>query len=256
MELRIVGGHPALDLANTVAPRPAVEVDFLPDPAALLAWARRINLIDAAESDRIELAWSPRAADEAFADVLALRALIDPVLACDQLDALTSRWAAAIARSILVPASADATPPAERRVTLPTGAGATPSAGRGLTLPTGAGATLPADTGVTLPTGAGATLPAGRGVTLPTGAGAGAGATLVVGTDPAWMIGDRLADAVVDLLRNADLSRLRACPVAEGGCGFRFRDRSPNHSRRGCSMEGCGAHVKSRRMTERRRSRR
>ena len=31
-ELRIVGGHPALDLANTVAPRPpgAVRLEFLP----------------------------------------------------------------------------------------------------------------------------------------------------------------------------------------------------------------------------------
>lgn len=192
MDLRIVGGHAALDLANTVAPRPpaAVEVEFLPEPDALLEWAQHAGVIDAAEAERVEQAWttSPGAAEAALADVLAVRALIDPALAGERLDVLSRRWAAAIDRSALV--------------------------------------------------------------------AAGDNATLVVGTDPASMIADRLADAVVDLLRTADLSRLRACPVAEGGCGFLFLDRSRNLSRRWCSMEDCGTHAKSRRLTERRRSRR
>jgi predicted RNA-binding Zn ribbon-like protein len=192
MDLRIVGGHAALDLANTVAPRPpaAVEVEFLPDPDALLEWAQHAGVIDAAEAERVERAWtaSPGAAEAVLADVLALRDLIDPVLAGEQLDVLSRRWAAAIDRSTLV--------------------------------------------------------------------AAGDNATLAVGTDPTSMIADRLADAVVDLLRTADLSRLRACPVTEGGCGFLFLDRSRNLSRRWCSMEDCGTHAKSRRLTERRRSKR
>jgi len=192
MDLRIVGGHAALDLANTVAPRPpsAVEVEFLPDPDALLEWAQHAGVIDAAEAERVEQAWtaSPGAAEAALADVLALRDLIDPVLAGERLDVLSRRWAAAIDRSTLVAARDNA--------------------------------------------------------------------TLAVGTDPTSMIADRLADAVVDLLRTADLSRLRACPVAEGGCGFLFLDRSRNLSRRWCSMEDCGTHAKSRRLTERRRSKR
>ncbi len=206
MDLRIVGGHAALDLANTVAPRPpaAVEVEFLPDPDALLEWAQHAGLIDAAEAERVEQAWttSPGAAEAALADVLALRDLIDPVLAGERLDVLSRRWAAAIDRSTLVAAGDKAGHPHR------------------------------------------------------TGRLASREATLVVGTDPASMIADRLADALVDLLRTADLSRLRACPVAEGGCGFLFLDRSRNLSRRWCSMEDCGTHAKSRRLTERRRSKR
>jgi len=187
----IVGGHPALDLANTVAPRPpgTVEEEYLPDPAALLDWARRIELIGEAERDAVERAWQaePGAAESARKDVLALRELVDPVLAGERLDDLRDRWAAAVGRSVLVPV--------------------------------------------------------------------GYGARLVVGAG-LWTIGDRLADALVDLLRHADLRRLRACPVAEGGCGWLFLDRSRNGSRRWCSMDDCGTHAKSRRLTERRRERR
>ncbi|GIE92912.1 CGNR zinc finger domain-containing protein [Paractinoplanes rishiriensis] len=179
----IVGGHPALDLANTVAPRPpgAVEEEYLPDPEALVRWARLAGVIEADEPAE------PSAA--ALADVLALRALIDPVLAGQQLDVLLRRWAAAIERSRLIP-------------------------------------------------------------------GPHGSATLHLGTDPALVIGDRLANALIDLVRNADLSRLRTCPLADGGCGWLFLDRSRNNSRRWCSMDDCGTHAKSRRLTERRRSRR
>jgi predicted RNA-binding Zn ribbon-like protein len=148
-------------------------------------------VLDDAEAERVERAWSrsPGSEDAALADVLAVRALIDPVLSGQRLDALTRRWATAIGRSVLVPA------------------------------------------------------------------GDGA-ARLTVGTEPAWMIGDRLADALVDLLRTADPDRLRSCPLPDGGCGWLFLDRSRNGSRRWCSMDDCGTHAKSRRLTERRRGRR
>jgi predicted RNA-binding Zn ribbon-like protein len=81
-------------------------------------------------------------------------------------------------------------------------------------------------------------------------------AQLRVGADPLWMIPDRLADALVDLVRTADRSRLRTCPLADGGCGWLFLDRSRNGTRRWCSMDDCGAHAKARRLTERRRAHR
>jgi predicted RNA-binding Zn ribbon-like protein len=197
-DLRIVGGHPALDLANTVAPRPpaAVEWEFLPDPAALLRWALLVGVIDEAEAQEVERSWrhTRGAAEEALADVHALRDLITPALAGHQLSRLTRRWAAAISRSTLTTAGRDA-----------------PGAGP---------------------------------------------AILVIGTEPASMIADRLADAVVDLLRHVDVGRLRVCPLADGGCGWLFLDRSRNNSRRWCSMDDCGTHAKSRRLTERRRARR
>jgi predicted RNA-binding Zn ribbon-like protein len=192
-QLRIVGGHPALDLANTVAPRPPATalLEFLPDPAALSRWAHHLGVVDTAELERVEESWSrvPGSAQAALADVLGLRALIDQVLAGQQLDTLARRWAAATNRSTLVPT-------ADR------------------------------------------------------------GAALVIGTEPAWMIADRLTDAAVDLLRNTDLSRLRVCPLEDGGCGWLFLDRSRNLSRRWCSMDDCGTLAKSRRLTERRRARR
>ena len=186
---RVVGGHPALDLANTVAPRGAgaVEEEFLPDPAALLAWARRTELIGEAEREIIEQAWetNQESAGVALADVLVLRDLVEPALNGERLDELLDRWAIAIKRSALF--------------------------------------------------------------------SVGGKAALVVGRGE-WMIGDRLADALVDLIRNADLRRLRACPLDEGGCGWLFLDRSRNGTRRWCSMDDCGTHAKSRRLTEKRRT--
>lgn len=190
-QLRIVSGHPALDLANTVAPRPpgAVELEFLSDPDNLLRWAHRAGIVDAADVHRIEQSWSssPGAADDALSDVLDLRTLVDHTLAGKDLDRLSGRWAQAIGRSAL----------------------------------------LAADNGTV---------------------------TLVIGTDPTSMIADRLCDALVDLLRHADLSRLRVCPLDEDGCGWLFLDRSRNLSRKWCSMDDCGAHAKARRLTERRRA--
>lgn len=74
-----------------------------------------------------------------------------------------------------------------------------------------------------------------------------------VGTEPGRLIGDRLADAAVELLTGADLERVRRCPVEQGGCGWLFLDRSKNRSRTWCRMADCGNQVKARRLTERRR---
>src|SRR4029453_3774061 len=91
-DLRIVGGHPALDLANTVAPRQAgaEQGEFLPDPAALLRWAHDVGIVDSADVHRIERSWSrsPGAAQAALADVLDLRVLVDSALAGQDLDRL------------------------------------------------------------------------------------------------------------------------------------------------------------------------
>ena len=79
-------------------------------------------------------------------------------------------------------------------------------------------------------------------------------ARLVVGTEPATLIPDRVAIGAVELLRGADLARLRRCPPEAGGCGWVFLDRSRNGSRRWCRMADCGTTVKARRLTERRRA--
>jgi len=184
-DFAIIGGHPALDLANTVAPRADGGTDHLATASDLLEWAQRAAVVSASEAARVSAAWSPEAA---LADVHAIRALIEPALAGRSLPEVSRRWASAVGRSVLVPGDGHA--------------------------------------------------------------------ELEVGTDPAFLIGDRLADAVVDLLRTADRSRLRECPIPDGGCGWLFLDRSRNGSRRWCTMDDCGTHAKSRRLTERRRARR
>jgi predicted RNA-binding Zn ribbon-like protein len=73
----LIGGHPVLDLVNTVSWRgnPARRVEHLPDFAALLAWSGRAGLITAAELDRAGAAASPpRGSEEhALADTRRLR---------------------------------------------------------------------------------------------------------------------------------------------------------------------------------------
>jgi len=56
-------------------------------------------------------------------------------------------------------------------------------------------------------------------------------------------IGWRVAQAAVELLSSEELGRVKECP----NCGWLFVDESKNHSRRWCSMEGCGSRVKARR---------
>jgi predicted RNA-binding Zn ribbon-like protein len=124
VELRIVGGHVALNLVNTVAPRipggdGSGRTEYLPTHADLLAWAQRVGLVDASEAADIDWAWSAHAAAPAQAlhavrDVrealyAALVPVIDPGHAAESgasagLASLTLRWAAATGRSELVPA--------------------------------------------------------------------------------------------------------------------------------------------------------
>ena len=56
---------------------------------------------------------------------------------------------------------------------------------------------------------------------------------------PLWPV----AAAAVDLLRSDRLDRVKVC----GNCDWLFVDASRNRSRRWCSMDECGAHVKMRR---------
>ena len=64
--LSLVGGHPSLDLINSVdRGEPAAGVpahDFLSDPAALLVWATRTGLIDEQDTDGVAGAWGKRPA--------------------------------------------------------------------------------------------------------------------------------------------------------------------------------------------------
>lgn len=201
--LPLVGGHPALDLVNTVTPRVATRgtqpQDHLTDPPTLLLWGRRVDLLDTAEARAVAAAWradagAAHAALDAVREIRdALHEILlaatgavtpDPAATGGALDRLHGRWAAAAARS---------------RLTLD---------------------------------------PAVR---------------LAVGVAPALMIPDRAADTAVRLLRAADFTRLRRCPLDDGGCGWLFLDRSRNGSRRWCRMADCGTQVKARRLTERRR---
>lgn len=78
-ELRIVGGDPALDLANTVGD------DRVPDPledyAAFAAWAARIGVVDETVAARLttRARERPEAAGRALDEARSLRATIDAV---------------------------------------------------------------------------------------------------------------------------------------------------------------------------------
>jgi predicted RNA-binding Zn ribbon-like protein len=216
VEFRIVGGHPALDLVNTVTPRlrgGIPEHDYLTSPAELLAWSRRIELIDTRDHSAIEGTWrsAPELAEKALRATLEIREAAYDVLSGKAsgavvapdgvkrslgtaLERLMLRWSAASARSMLIP---------------------------------------PPETDD----------PRSQGV-----------ADLVVGTSPALLIPDRLVVSAVDLVRTVELRQLRACPVDEGGCGWLFLDRSRNGSRRWCAMEDCGTRAKIRKLGERRRA--
>jgi predicted RNA-binding Zn ribbon-like protein len=62
--------------------------------------------------------------------------------------------------------------------------------------------------------------------------------------------------SAVEVLTREDPTRLRWCPPEHGGCGWVAYDDTRNRSRRWCSMATCGAEVKARRLTERRRQER
>lgn len=219
-QLPLVGGHPALDLVNTLERGAPLDgeppYDFLSDTSALLRWTVRAGLIGDAEANRAGRAWrdDPAAAHAGLAAVRDIReglhlvmlaAILpadggaaggpggpvagDPIAAGAALVGLHERWSGAAARATLVLDRGD--PPQVR---------------------------------------------------------------LVYGTVPAMLIPDRVADAALDVLRTADLTRVRRCPVHEGGCGWLFLDQSRNASRRWCRMADCGTTAKARRLTQRRRA--
>jgi predicted RNA-binding Zn ribbon-like protein len=120
-ELKLVGGHPALDLVNTVEPRlpeshPQPR-EHLADPAALLTWSQRAGLVAAAEVDGTAAAWAeaPASAQVALGAVREIRESLYSVLlsatreapddspaTLSGLDLLHLRWVAALARGHLV----------------------------------------------------------------------------------------------------------------------------------------------------------
>ncbi|WP_433169038.1 CGNR zinc finger domain-containing protein [Kribbella sp. CA-247076] len=123
--LRIVGGHPALDLVNTVAPRVPGETgghDYLSGPAELLAWSGRIGLLEPAEAEAVDAVWqgSSDLAEKALRAAVEIReatyvalapraAGVGPMPATFEaelgsaLEQLMLRWSAASARSMLAP---------------------------------------------------------------------------------------------------------------------------------------------------------
>jgi predicted RNA-binding Zn ribbon-like protein len=65
---------------------------------------------------------------------------------------------------------------------------------------------------------------------------------------PVWHV----AVSAVETLTTDDAGRIGICPDEEQGCGWLFYDQTRNRSRRWCSMAGCGAEAKARRLTKRR----
>ncbi|MET8278524.1 CGNR zinc finger domain-containing protein [Micromonospora sp. NPDC005174] len=205
-ELPLVGGHPVLDLVNTLERGGGSSPhDHLSDSSDLLRWSVRVGVLGDGEADQVDRAWhdEPAAAHAGLVAVrdireglhLVMLSLItdadggtagDPVEAGAALVALHERWAGAAARARLV---------------------LDPS-----------------------------------------------GVRLAYGTVPAMVVPDRIAEAALDLMLTADLTRVHRCPVREGGCGWLFLDQSRNGSRRWCRMADCGNTVKARRLTERRRA--
>jgi len=119
--LVLAGGHPALDLVNTRdrwgVPAGQEPEDHLTDPDALLAWARRADVVTGAEAEAVAAAWgqdpgSGAAAVDATNDVReALYACLvtaigaepyDPGTQASALERLRCRWSAAAGRSTLV----------------------------------------------------------------------------------------------------------------------------------------------------------
>jgi predicted RNA-binding Zn ribbon-like protein len=128
-ELPLVGGHPAVDLVNTLERGPSADGspphDYLTEPAALLRWAVAVGLVSEFEQDAVATAWrrdpaAGRAALSATRDIrealhTALLAVLgvlprEDAATSAALDRLQSRWAASAARSafVLIPGDAPA----------------------------------------------------------------------------------------------------------------------------------------------------
>lgn len=120
-ELPLLGGHPAVDLINTLERGPAPDGspphDYLTEPAALLRWAVAAGLVGEPDRDAVEAAWrrDPAAAQAGLSAVREVREALhtallavlgvvprDAATTSAALDRLQSRWAASAARSTLV----------------------------------------------------------------------------------------------------------------------------------------------------------
>ena len=110
-----VGGHPAVDFANTLGGSPSnADDEYLHDYTDLLDWALGGGLLDRQVTEALRSAAAREAAhaDEVFHAALDLRANLDAVLrahlsdrsvtAADR-EALRDAYAAAVARADLVP---------------------------------------------------------------------------------------------------------------------------------------------------------
>ena len=125
-DIPLVGGHPALDLVNTVEPRlPRASfagqavLDHFSAPAGLLVWARRSELLSATEVVTEKGIWrsSPELAKRSLGGVVAVREALHDVLLRQldgavqaesverQLGLLAAERAAAGARTRLRPTS-------------------------------------------------------------------------------------------------------------------------------------------------------
>lgn len=68
--------------------------------------------------------------------------------------------------------------------------------------------------------------------------------------EPGWMLWP-ITRSAADLLLSPNLQRVRACSGSD--CGWLFLDTSKNHTRRWCTMEGCGNRAKARSHYQRKR---
>ncbi len=119
-DIALVGGHRALDLVNTVAPRTLAgeRHDYLLTPGDLLTWSLRTGLADAEAASGVEAAWSasPAAGRRALAAVREIREALYEVLSArlgearnpatvhDQLGHISLAWTSALTRARLAPA--------------------------------------------------------------------------------------------------------------------------------------------------------
>jgi predicted RNA-binding Zn ribbon-like protein len=118
-DFRIVGGHPALDLVNTVKVRidgHRDARDFLRRPTDLLAWSERIELVSPVEASAVAAVWdsAPDLAEKALRGTYEIREAAYLLLSGRAVgvvpespqestyERLMLRWAAAAARSMLV----------------------------------------------------------------------------------------------------------------------------------------------------------
>jgi predicted RNA-binding Zn ribbon-like protein len=120
-EMPLVGGHRALDLVNTVAPRLPDDQrhDYLMTPGDLLIWSERTGLLDSAAAGEVESAWdaSPAAGRRALTSVKEIREALYEVLSAylddaegstaaqEQLEHISTAWASAQPRARLMPAA-------------------------------------------------------------------------------------------------------------------------------------------------------